>query len=104
MLNANICHDLRTVMAEILKLKSSGSKQEVVSTLLVNSLNNLLVSLLFIENVIDSFVFCSQANKIEQLRVTGSMQLITMRKLNRLAHFRLKKVREGTDEVNVSND
>ena len=34
-----------------------------------------------------------------ELRIHGTLQFVTLRKLNRIAHFRSKKVRETTAEV-----
>lgn len=36
---------------------------------------------------------------IEERRIQATLQFIILKKMNRLAHIRCKKVREGTNEV-----
>ena len=38
---------------------------------------------------------------MEDLRVHGSLQFISLKKLNRIAHFRSKKVRDATTDVSA---
>jgi len=39
--------------------------------------------------------------ELEDLRVHGSLQFISLKKLNRIAHFRSKKVRDATNDVST---
>lgn len=37
--------------------------------------------------------------ELEDLRIHGSLHFISLKKLNRIAHFRSKKVRDATNDV-----
>ena len=43
-----------------------------------------------------------QKEDIEKCRVDGSLQFLVLKKLNRLAHIRCKKVRDETNEVHLT--
>ena len=43
-----------------------------------------------------------QAKEIEEMRIHGVLQFVSLKKLNRIGHFRCKKVREVTNEVNYN--
>lgn len=47
------------------------------------------------------FFFCLQAVEIEDRRIQSCVHFMTLKKLNRLAHIRLKKGRDQTHEVIV---
>jgi len=40
-----------------------------------------------------------QADEIDQVRIHGTLQFVSLKKLNRIGHFRCKKVREVTNDV-----
>ena len=44
-----------------------------------------------------------QSAEIEECRIHGSLQFITLKKLNRLSHLRCKKVRDATNEVTIDD-
>lgn len=58
--------------------------------------NNRPISIL---NNTDIVLLCLQAAEIESKRMEGMLQIVMLKKLNRLAHIRCKKVRDGTNEV-----
>ena len=39
--------------------------------------------------------------EVEEKRIQGTLQFVTLKKMNRLAHIRCKKAREATNEVNA---
>ncbi|XP_046356426.1 THO complex subunit 5 homolog [Haliotis rufescens] len=41
----------------------------------------------------------ANAEELEEKRINASLQFVVLKKLNRLAHFRCRKVREGTSEA-----
>ncbi|ELT98266.1 hypothetical protein CAPTEDRAFT_18172 [Capitella teleta] len=46
----------------------------------------------------------SKQADIDELRIHGTLQFLTMRKLNRLAHFRCKSVRDSTSDAKLKID
>ena len=47
------------------------------------------------------YFLCPQAIEIEERRIQSCVHFMTLKKLNRLAHIRLKKGRDQTHEVGV---
>jgi hypothetical protein len=41
----------------------------------------------------------SSIPELDELKVHGLLQFVSLKKLNRIAHFRSKKVRDATSEV-----
>lgn len=53
-------------------------------------------------SVTDLNIFLQKAD-IESKRMEGMLQIVMLKKLNRLAHIRCKKVRDGTSEVSYND-
>ena len=83
-----------TVLAEAvpIALASTGLAKEADSKHAVQ----------FIGLLLHFWLFCFQKDEIENCRVNGSLQFLVLKKLNRLAHIRCKKVRDETNEVNLN--
>lgn len=95
----NTCESLATLMGEIQELKASGAK-EGVSTFLKIKGTMLSRNGEPFWKTSHSFVrLCIQSAEVEAKRRQGCVHFITLKKLNRLSHMRLKKARDQTHEV-----
>ena len=55
-----------------------------------------------VDKFITLLIVLFQKDEIENCRVNGSLQFLVLKKLNRLAHIRCKKVRDETNEVRIN--
>lgn len=99
------CESLASLMGEIQELKANGAKEGVRFIL---SFKHVTVETHNMNKVDNQFwpqlwrLTCnlsSQCAEVERRRMQGCIHFMNLKKLNRLAHMRLKRGRDQTHEV-----
>ena len=105
------CESLATLMSEIQELKSNGAKEGVrvvlcyyrlisVSVIVKSHNRRVLMKTRFcLFTVLINSDSSFQCAEVEQKRVQSCIHFMNLKKLNRLAHMRLKRGRDQTHDV-----
>ena len=83
---------IRHVVTKIKEMKAAGAK---VSS--VVSKHGLLCNILVLKQILRSF----QKEEVEALRKTGVLEFVVLKRMNRMARFNCKAVRDKTHEVGI---